>query len=201
MSTNKLLSVSEAAMMLGVHTNTLKRWEKEGAVSPIRIGPRKDRRYKKSDIKAILNEGRKTKKPYGTEYPYVAVATVLEYDGKVLMGKRKLTFSKGAYSLVGGYLPFGESFEEAAIHEVKEETGLTITKPKLICVTNNVYPTQGHHSITIGMYKKLKSKPELINNHEVENWNWYSYDDLPDPIMMADEKIIKCLINDDHYVV
>jgi len=53
-STPKTLRISAAAKLIGVSTMTLRRWEKRGILTPLRIGPRKDRRYKKEQILRIL---------------------------------------------------------------------------------------------------------------------------------------------------
>ena len=42
---SKYLKVREASKYLGIHVDTLKKWEKEGVLTPIRIGTRKDRFY------------------------------------------------------------------------------------------------------------------------------------------------------------
>jgi len=48
--TGELLSVQEAADLLGTHPNTLRRWEKSGKVKSIRVGKRKDRRFNKNEL-------------------------------------------------------------------------------------------------------------------------------------------------------
>lgn len=53
-----LLPVSKAAKMLGVHSNTIRRWTNTGALPVYRIGPRRDRRFKKSDIVKLLEDSR-----------------------------------------------------------------------------------------------------------------------------------------------
>jgi len=52
-----LLSMKEAARLLHVHTNTLRRWSNRGALKPYRIGPRGDRRFKRTDIDEFLKGG------------------------------------------------------------------------------------------------------------------------------------------------
>jgi len=54
-SSQKLLRISEAAELLGINPMTLRRWDKRGILKPVRIGPRRDRRYRKADILKILN--------------------------------------------------------------------------------------------------------------------------------------------------
>jgi len=53
--------------------------------------------------------------------------------GQVLIDKRE-GFHAPYFSIPGGYLEHGESFETAAIREVKEETGLDIANPTVLCV-------------------------------------------------------------------
>lgn len=46
----EFLRVSEASKLLGVHANTLRNWDKQGLLKPVRVGVRKERRYKRKDI-------------------------------------------------------------------------------------------------------------------------------------------------------
>ncbi len=52
----KLLRIREAAEMLGVNPETLRRWDKSGKLKPIIISKRGDRRYKKEDIVRFLKK-------------------------------------------------------------------------------------------------------------------------------------------------
>ncbi|MFQ5997519.1 MAG: helix-turn-helix domain-containing protein [Dehalococcoidales bacterium] len=45
-----MLTVSEAAQLLNVHSNTLRRWSNLGIIRAHRISPRGDRRFKRDDI-------------------------------------------------------------------------------------------------------------------------------------------------------
>jgi excisionase family DNA binding protein len=42
----KLLKIREAAEMLGINPETLRRWDNQGRLQAARLGKRKDRRYK-----------------------------------------------------------------------------------------------------------------------------------------------------------
>lgn len=50
----KLFRIREAAELLGVNPETLRRWDNEGRLKAIRIGKRQDRRYKPEDIQKII---------------------------------------------------------------------------------------------------------------------------------------------------
>lgn len=49
------LRVSEASKLLGVHANTLRNWDAQNILKPVRIGPRKERRYRRTDIIKFMN--------------------------------------------------------------------------------------------------------------------------------------------------
>lgn len=51
----KLLKLSEAAELLNVHPNTLRKWDKKGILKAVRFGQRKDRRYRREDIMRLVN--------------------------------------------------------------------------------------------------------------------------------------------------
>jgi len=51
----KLLTIRQAADVLNVHVETLRRWDKSGKLKAIRVNDRGDRRYDPIDIERILN--------------------------------------------------------------------------------------------------------------------------------------------------
>ena len=55
--TDALISVAQAAALLGVHPNTVRAWTESGRLTAWRINPRGDRRYRKADVERLLAEG------------------------------------------------------------------------------------------------------------------------------------------------
>ena len=53
-----LLTTSDAAVLLNVHINTVRRWSNRGILKVYRIGPRRDRRIKIEDVERLLSETR-----------------------------------------------------------------------------------------------------------------------------------------------
>lgn len=49
-----LLTIRQAAEILNVHVETLRRWDKSGNLKAIRVNKRGDRRYKPEDLEKIL---------------------------------------------------------------------------------------------------------------------------------------------------
>lgn len=52
----KLISLREAARLLNVNPQTLRRWDEAEKLVAVRVGSRNDRKYKLSDIVAILEQ-------------------------------------------------------------------------------------------------------------------------------------------------
>lgn len=52
---SELLTIRQAAKILNVNVETLRRWDKRGKLKAIRIGSRGDRRYRKTDIEAYIS--------------------------------------------------------------------------------------------------------------------------------------------------
>lgn len=52
----ELLSISQVAELFSIHQDTLRNWEKDGTLVPLRVGPRKDRKYRPQDIQAIVDK-------------------------------------------------------------------------------------------------------------------------------------------------
>lgn len=52
-----LISVAQAAALLGVHPNTVRAWTESGRLAAWRINPRGDRRYRRADVERLLAEG------------------------------------------------------------------------------------------------------------------------------------------------
>jgi bifunctional NMN adenylyltransferase/nudix hydrolase len=57
---------------------------------------------------------------------FVTVDTVVHKSGHILLIKRKFHPGKGLYALPGGFLDYGETVQDSAIRELKEETCIDV---------------------------------------------------------------------------
>lgn len=55
----KLLRIREAAKILGVNPETMRRWDRDGSFKAIRIGKRGHRMYEESEILKRISESKK----------------------------------------------------------------------------------------------------------------------------------------------
>ena len=60
------------------------------------------------------------------ERPVLAVGAVVVDRGRALLVKRAQEPAKGAWSIPGGKVEYGETLQDAVRREIKEETGLDI---------------------------------------------------------------------------
>jgi len=70
-------------------------------------------------------------------------------DNSVVLVKRSNPPFKGFYAIPGGFVEYGETVEEAAVREVKEETGLDVRLQRLVGVYSNPDRDPRGHIITI----------------------------------------------------
>ena len=71
-------------------------------------------------------------------HPRVAVGVVVVRDSRILLVRRGQEPSKGLWSVPGGLIELGETIEEAAQREVREETGIRVRIERLLDVADNI---------------------------------------------------------------
>jgi len=117
--------------------------------------------------------------------PAIGVGIIITKDAQVLLLKRKYVHGDGSWSTPGGHLEFGESPEECAVREAKEETGVSVTDVKFRAITNDIFERDGLHYITIWMEGQyLSGEPVVNDSHEMEEVGWFTLDALPEPLFL-----------------
>ena len=105
----------------------------------------------------------------------VDVAYVLLFDERgenVLLVKNKGEGSS-YYTLPGGAVEKGETLEEAAIREVKEETGLDVQIDGVFTVSEAFFEERGHHAIFFTFSGKIIGGEINISfPEEIEEITW-----------------------------
>lgn len=126
---------------------------------------------------------------------------VVNQQGKILIGKRKGSHAQ-YYSIPGGKLHLGETFENGAARELKEETNLEIKNPQVIAVTNNLgtYHDEGVHFISIILLiKEFFGEPKVMELEKCEGWMWVDPNHLPMPHFDASQMAIECYLEGKFY--
>lgn len=115
--------------------------------------------------------------------PKVGVACFVWKDGKFLMGQRLGAHGEGTWSVPGGHLEFGESWEDAARREVTEETGMKITNARFVAVTNDLFEQEQKHYVTIWLEADwLANDPVITEPDKYVDQQWRDFQSLPSPL-------------------
>lgn len=118
--------------------------------------------------------------------PRVGVGVVVRRGGEVLLVLRRNVHGDGTWSTPGGHLDFGESPEECAAREVREETGVEIDGVRFLGLTNDVFDIEGRHYITVWMEAAyLSGKASVVAEHEMSELMWCRYDSLPSNLFLS----------------
>ena len=124
--------------------------------------------------------------------PKVGLGVCIVKDNKVLLGKRKGAHDEGSWCFPGGHLEFGESYEDCARRETREEVGITIKNLHFVTATNDFFPEEQKHYITIYMVAEYDSgEVKIMEPDRQTDWQWFSWDNLPSPLFIPMQNLLK----------
>jgi 8-oxo-dGTP pyrophosphatase MutT (NUDIX family) len=114
------------------------------------------------------------------------VKCIIQHGNKVLFVK--LSYAHKSWTLPGGRVDKGESFEEAARREAKEETGIVLGEVEMVSEYLN---TKEYKIDTVQCFSaKVDSDYFKIDNIEIVDAKWAIVTDLPTPHPQRLEKVI-----------
>lgn len=114
--------------------------------------------------------------------PQVGLGVVILRDGKVLVGQRRGAHGADTWSIPGGHVEFGESWEQCARREAKEETGLEIEHITFLGVTDDWDIGEGKHYVTIFVRAQCKTgEPRITEPDKYTELTWCEWERIPSP--------------------
>ena len=128
-----------------------------------------------------------------TEKVELAVLCMVYHGNQILVQNRQKDDWRG-WVLPGGHVELGESFVDAVIREIREETGLTIRNPKLCGIKQ--FPGN-HGRYVVPLFKTNLFEGTLRSSEEGE-MRWVSRRELPNMDTVADfEALLSVLDRED----
>lgn len=117
------------------------------------------------------------------ERPLVGVGVILVKDRQILLVKRGHEPNKGMWSIPGGLIKLGETAEEAAIREVREETGLEVSIGAVAGIFNVIIKDSDskikYHYVIIDYIGEVVSGM-LRPGTDVTDARWFWLDEIGD---------------------
>lgn len=127
---------------------------------------------------------------YRNPIPTVDIIIEIEEKGIVLIKRKNPPFG---WAIPGGFVDYGESLEEAAIREAKEETDLDVKLDKQLHTYSDPARDPRHHSISTVYIAKAKGKPHAQD--DAVEIGIFNESNLPDEIAFDHRSILKDYFN------
>jgi 8-oxo-dGTP diphosphatase len=125
--------------------------------------------------------------------PGVGIGILILKENQILLGKRTASHGAGTWAPPGGHLEFLESFQECALREVKEETGLIVKLiDKYPSVTNDFFQEDNKHYVTLHLRAQyLGGEPQVLEPEKLEEWKWFEWEKFPNRLMIPFYNLLK----------
>ena len=124
---------------------------------------------------------------YRNPLPVVS-CLVSDTEGRILLIKRGIEPSKGAWALPGGFFELEEDSESAGKRELKEETGLDGEAVRQIGVTTHLSSMYGY-LLMVGVEYRVTHYDTKAGD-DAESASFYSPDSLPEIPFSSQNKLI-----------
>ena len=172
----KLVTTSKAAEELGVHPATLWRWQKAGTVTPAYVTPGGQARWDLDQLREQLMAQHESPIPEesGRPEPQPVVAAIVTSPLGVLVGRRN--DGNPPWTFIAGEVEPGEAPADAAVREVKEETGLLVHTAAQE-IGRRVHPKTGRTMIYLACYPDRGADVFVGDEDELAEVRWVGYDE------------------------
>jgi 8-oxo-dGTP diphosphatase len=117
--------------------------------------------------------------------PLVGVGVLIVRDGRVLLGLRHGSHGADTWAPPGGHLEFGESVEDCARRETREEKGLELGLIRAGPYTSDVFAEEEKHYVTLFVTADAgEGEPEVREPAKCRRWEWFPWSALPEPLFL-----------------
>ena len=100
----------------------------------------------------------------------VSMIVVNEEKDEILLIQQ---YGRPSYILVAGYVSRGEALEDAVVREVREETGMTVSRIKF----NRTQFFEKSDTLMCNFTAFVKDSNELDPNYEIDSYAWFTRDE------------------------
>lgn len=112
-------------------------------------------------------------------HPVAGIGAVVIHNHQVLLVQRGTPPKQGLWCIPGGKIRFGETLQQAAEREIKEETGVTIKAGAPLYVFDLIETPRFHYIVVDLLAEYISGTPQA--GDDAMDARWFSLDDLHDP--------------------
>lgn len=128
------------------------------------------------------------KTAYTLKNPFVTVDIIIEVDGQgIVLIKRKNP--PPGWAIPGGFVDYGETLEEAAVREAKEETSLNIRLIEQFYTYSEPTRDPRHHTVSAVYIAKATGTP--IPRDDAVGVGIFTEHNLPEPVAFDHQDILR----------
>lgn len=113
--------------------------------------------------------------------PHLATAVIFHNEcGETLFVRRAIDPEKGMLDFPGGFVEIGESIEEAASREMREELGIAVNTLTYFCSVSDEYPYEGEVFPITGIFflASLLKSQKIIPQDDVDQIIWRKLEEV-----------------------
>jgi ADP-ribose pyrophosphatase YjhB (NUDIX family) len=118
--------------------------------------------------------------------PPIAADVIIEIGSQIVLIERK-NFPFG-WAIPGGFVEFGESVEQTAVREIREETCLEVELRVLLGVYSRPDRDPRGHTVTVVYIGRARGNPRAAD--DAQNVDLFDPDVLPSPIAFDHRDIL-----------
>lgn len=119
--------------------------------------------------------------------PLPTVDIIIELHGKGIILIKRKNFPIG-WAIPGGFVDYGDSLEDAAVREAKEETGLDVKLIRQLHTYSKPERDPRHHAISTVYIAKARGNPSAAD--DAAEVGIFTSDNLPSPIVFDHKEIL-----------
>ncbi len=118
--------------------------------------------------------------------PFPTVDIIIEINGGIVLIERKNP--PHGWAMPGGFVDYGESLEDSAMREAKEETSLDVDLTEQFHTYSDPNRDPRHHTITTVFIAKATGTPRAQD--DAKSLGIFTEDTLPQPLAFDHAKIL-----------
>ena len=119
--------------------------------------------------------------------PFLTVDIIIELEKGIVLIKRK--YPPIAWALPGGYVDYGESLEDAAIREAKEETSLDVVLKRQLHTYSDPRRDLRSHNVTTVYIATAEGKPKA--DDDAKEVGVFTKETLPEDLAFDHAQVLQ----------